>query len=128
MQDWLSEAEADLAHARASMNMGSYSWGCFAAQQACEKALKAIALATLRRRPSHFHDLTKLYFDVKSALKLKRAVVEALAELSSFYTLARYPNAGLTRPSKSISKRQAERAIRMSEEVLKEVHRVIEAA
>ncbi len=125
--DWLEEAEADLAHAKASAEMNHYSWSCFAAQQACEKALKALALVTLRRRPLHLHDLTKLYSDVEPRLKLKRAVVEGLAELSSFYTLARYPNAGLTKPSKSISKRQAERAIKISESVVREIRRVIEA-
>ena len=40
--DWLRQAEADLRHARNSLEDGDYEWGCFASHQAAEKALKAV--------------------------------------------------------------------------------------
>jgi HEPN domain-containing protein len=43
--DWLRQAQRDLEHARRSQEAGDYEWACFAAQQAAEKALKALHLA-----------------------------------------------------------------------------------
>lgn len=44
--DWLSQAEHNLNHARRSLEMGDYAWACFAAHQAAEAAVKG---AHLRR-------------------------------------------------------------------------------
>jgi HEPN domain-containing protein len=38
--DWFRQAEADLQHARNSLESGDFEWSCFAAHQAAEKALK----------------------------------------------------------------------------------------
>lgn len=51
-----------------------------------------------RKRQSHTHDLTKLYNEAKRKLKLPYETTEYLGELPSYYTQARYPNAGLARP------------------------------
>ena len=40
--DWFRQAEADLRHARHALEDGDFEWSCFAAQQAAEKALKAV--------------------------------------------------------------------------------------
>ena len=121
IRDWLKEAEADLKHAKDCLKLESFNWACFVAQQSTEKALKAFIMAFSRKRPLHTHDLTKLYNEAKGKLKLPYEITELLGELSSYYTLARYPNAGLTRPSVGISKTQTERAIAMSEKVLRAV-------
>ncbi|MFN3413433.1 MAG: HEPN domain-containing protein [Thermoanaerobaculum sp.] len=42
--DWWRQAEADLAHARHAAGDEDYEWPAFAAQQAAEKALKALIL------------------------------------------------------------------------------------
>ena len=118
IQDWLEEAETDLKHAKDCLRLESYHWACFAAQQSAEKALKAFAMGFSRKRPSHVHDLTKLYIEARNKLSLPSEVIENLGELSSYYVLARYPNAGLTRPSIGISRTQAERAITIAGKVL----------
>lgn len=41
-KDWLEQAKRDLEHARKSIGPGDYEWACFAAQQAAEKAVKAL--------------------------------------------------------------------------------------
>ncbi|CAN5691982.1 hypothetical protein BH23GEM3_BH23GEM3_05700 [soil metagenome] len=63
-RDWCRQAERDMGHARRSGGMGDHEWACFAAQQAAEKALKALlqdrggevrghsALALLRLLPT----------------------------------------------------------------------------
>ncbi|MGQ9839523.1 MAG: HEPN domain-containing protein [Anaerolineae bacterium] len=40
--DWLRQAQRDLEHARHDASDGYYEWGCFSAQQAAEKAVKAL--------------------------------------------------------------------------------------
>jgi HEPN domain-containing protein len=42
--DWFRQAEADLAAARDSLAAGHFEWACFTAQQAAEKAVKALFL------------------------------------------------------------------------------------
>lgn len=42
--DWLAQAERDLAQAESSRRQGHHEWACFAAQQAAEKAVKALNL------------------------------------------------------------------------------------
>jgi HEPN domain-containing protein len=39
---WLDQARGDLAHARNDLQDGFYDWACFSAQQAAEKAVKAV--------------------------------------------------------------------------------------
>lgn len=91
--DWFRQAERDLAHAGRSAEMGDHEWACFAAQQAAEKALKALlqhlgaevrghsALALLKLLPAGIADETE------------RTVLEGDArELDRHYIPARYPN------------------------------------
>lgn len=43
-RDWLRQAERDLEQAEDSRRAGRHKWACFAAQQAAEKAVKALHL------------------------------------------------------------------------------------
>lgn len=40
--DWMEEAKGDPEYAKSDMEHGFYNWACFSAQQASEKAVKAI--------------------------------------------------------------------------------------
>lgn len=122
--DWLDEAGEDLKHAKECIDLSRYNWGCFVAQQSSEKALKA-CLLSLRKKPPRVHDLTKLYSEIKEKMTLPEDVVENLGELSSYYSLTRYPNAGLTRPSIGISESQAERAVNVAKKIHDGVRNVI---
>jgi len=121
--DWLAEARADLRHAEASTRIGDYSWACFAAQQAAEKALKALVLHVLGEYPRG-HDLVKLYRRVREFVKLELSE-GSLARLSAYYTQARYPNAGIERPSEEITREQADEAVAVARGVVDEVSKVI---
>lgn len=116
--DWYAEAEVDLQHAASSLNAGFYNWACFSAQQAVEKALKVLIMVAKRRRPTHVHDLIVLYDDAKDVLALPEDLSTKLGELSAYYTIARYPNAGFRRPSRSIGRAQAETALFTAEKVV----------
>lgn len=41
-RDWMNQAEGDLQHAKSDVQGGYYEWACFSAQQAAEKAVKAV--------------------------------------------------------------------------------------
>jgi len=126
--DWLEEAKADFRHAIQAYRAGSHNWACFAAEQAAEKAIKAFLIGVLRRRPIHTHDLTVLHGQTRGRLKMPASTTNGLAELSAYYTGARYPNSGLNRPSVSITSIQARRAIRTARGVLAVVKRQIARA
>jgi len=119
--DWLEEAKADLRHARQALKIGSYNWACFAAEQAAEKSIKAFLIGRLGKRPVHTHDLTALCKQTQRKLKLPVVVSNHLAELSAYYTVARYPNSGLNRPSVAIGATQAKNAIKTARGVVTNV-------
>ncbi len=49
----------------------------------------------------------------------------SLSRLSVYYTVARYPNAGMERPSTGITKEQAEEAVAIAEAVIVEVEKAL---
>lgn len=95
-QEWLARAKGDLALARAPLPEGGfYEDLCFHAQQAAEKALKAVFL----HRGWAFryvHDLEELITGLRrNGLSLPEDVEEAVA-LTTYAFEARYP--GLAEP------------------------------
>lgn len=119
--DWFEEAKVDLRRAERAFEDLDYSLACFMSQQAVEKAFKAYYIGILHKRPPPVHDLVVLYRELKQDLRLSNDVEEALAELSQYYVTARYPNAGLRRPSQSFSRTQALRAIEVARHVLRKI-------
>jgi len=122
--DWLEEAKEEYATALHLFNAGRFGHACFHAQQAAEKALKASIILYKRLIPRS-HDLVELDNEVKELLDLAEDVEAGLPELSAYYTQARYPNAGLRRPSVEIGKEQARRALKLAEGILNAVARVL---
>jgi len=53
-RDWLRQAHRDLEQAEDSRRTGHHEWACFAAQQAAEKAVKALHLYSSPRYPDSF--------------------------------------------------------------------------
>jgi HEPN domain-containing protein len=91
-QSWLSHAKSDLNLARLARNHKAVlpEQVCFHAQQACEKALKAVLLSKGLGFPL-VHDIEVLLEIAKGGgLRLPRQVREAGA-LSPYAVEARYP-------------------------------------
>jgi HEPN domain-containing protein len=112
-QDWLARAKSDLALARLPLPQGAfYEDLCFHAQQAAEKALKAVYQYhgwTFR----YTHDLAERVADLKrNGLDVPAEVDEATV-LTSFAWEARYP--GLGEP---VSEQEYGEAIRHAERVV----------
>lgn len=119
-QEWLARARGDLALARVPLPPGGfYEDLCFHAQQAAEKALKAVYLHygwTFR----YVHDLEELITGLRqNGLCVPEAVEDAVV-LTSYAFEARYP--GLAEPVSDEEYRQAielaQTVVRWAEEIL----------
>jgi HEPN domain-containing protein len=87
-RDWLAQAERDLEQAVASREQGRHEWACFAAQQAAEKAVKALHLA--QGQEAWGHVVARLLRELPSPCPDE--LVEKAKVLDNFYVPARYPN------------------------------------
>jgi HEPN domain-containing protein len=112
-QDWLVRARSDLALARLPLPQDAlYEDLCFHAQQAAEKALKAVYQChgwTFR----YTHDLKELVTDLESkGLTVPPEVDDAIV-LTSFAWESRYPGLG-----EAVSEKEYRDAIRHAEAVV----------
>lgn len=112
--DWLRQAEKDISKAKLDLEWGYFEWACFTAQQAAEKAIKALfqklhgeawghgAKALLENLP--FGDRLQFYEDGRL--------------LDKFYIPTRYPN-GLPQgiPHDYFTKKEAQEAIEAAERI-----------
>lgn len=90
-QAWLARAKSNLARARLGRTSPEVAWEdpCFDAQQAAEKALKALLIALGIPFPKT-HDLERLLALVRPHLPVPPEL-EALARLNPFAVAGRYP-------------------------------------
>lgn len=91
---WLRYARENLAHAeagRAASVLNDYL--CFDAQQAVEKALKAVLISRGVRFP-HVHDLGELLRVIKESGITVPLGIDEVAVLNPFAVQARYPGWG----------------------------------
>ena len=122
--DWLESAIVDLDEARKAFERGSYHLSVFLSHQAVEKALKAYIVEHVRQRPPRTHDLVELLH--LSGLKLEAMDEELISELSPYYTIARYPNAGLRKPWREIAQGTARKFLDVAERVVDKVRGLME--
>jgi len=115
--DWMDQARGDLDHARHDVQAHFYDWACFSAQQAAEKAAKAVfqpigAEAWGRSVADLLQELSRTYPD---ASQLR----DAALELDKAYIPARYPDA---HPSGSPRRRyirvEAERLVQHADRIV----------
>ncbi len=112
--DWLTRARGDLALARVPLPEGGfYEDLCFHAQQAAEKALKAVYLSrgwTFR----YIHDLEELFTDLQAkGLSIPEQILEAVI-LTDYALDTRYP--GIANP---ITHEEYKRAVTLAERVVR---------
>lgn len=89
-RDWLNQALKDLAHAEDSLRAGRHEWACFAAQQAAEKAVKALHLSLGQEAWGHV--VARLLQELPETVSVPRTLVEKGRVLDNFYVPTRYPN------------------------------------
>ncbi len=121
-RDWWVQAEADLRHARHALEDEDYEWACFAAQQAAEKALKAVF--EQRGQQAWGHSVTRLLQALETqGVTIEAALLDAAKMLDKLYIPTRYPN-GLVEgaPTEFFTREEATHAIRCAEAILRFGH------
>ena len=88
-RDWFAQAERDLEHAEASRESGRHEWACFAAQQAAEKATKALHLHLGQEAWGHV--VARLLAELPVG-DLPEGLIDRAKVLDNFYIPTRYAN------------------------------------
>jgi HEPN domain-containing protein len=116
-KDWINQAEKDLKVAEELMKDESFEWSCFVAQQAAEKAVKAVFQKLNAAAWGHS------IFDLMRILSKKVVVNEELLNcarsLDKYYVPARYPNSFESgSPHEYFTRRDAENGIVCSRRII----------
>ncbi len=116
-RDWMEQAQGDLEHARSDRERGFYDWACFSAQQAAEKAVKAVFQKM--GAEAWGHSVSDLLQELGKHHSLPYSLMDGALELDKAYIPTRYPNAHPTgSPRRRYTDREAERLIGYAEEIV----------
>jgi HEPN domain-containing protein len=110
---WLVQGDADLAHARASIQTGFYFAAAFACHQAVEKWLKGAIIHLRRTLPPKTHNLVEL----GRVLEVPEDVMSDLRLLNPEYATSRYPDAANGVPAENYDERRANMLLQAAERV-----------
>lgn len=118
---WLRSAKEDLAYARHAAEGGFHAPACFHAQQAAEKAVKAVHYRRGARAVLG-HNVRALVQSLDPRVPTLDHHLDAARELDLFYITSRYPN-GLDSgtPAEAFSQPQAARALEAAGRILEAV-------
>ena len=89
-EDWFNQAARDLEQAQVSQKSGHHEWACFAAQQAAEKAVKALHLSL--KQEAWGHMIAQLLTELPASVNVPRELIEKGRVLDNFYMPTRYAN------------------------------------
>jgi HEPN domain-containing protein len=116
-KDWWDQGERDVRHAQHAIEDSDHEWAAFAAQQAAEKALKALIMT--RGGEPWGHSVTGLAEALPRDIELPPDVIEAASRLDKHYIPARYPNGFASGyPGKLYTRGEAETAIADAQAIL----------
>ena len=112
---WFKFAERDLRSAKKNYEIEEYHVSAFLAQQAVEKALKALHISKTGDFPK-IHDLTRL----ARMIGAPDEIVRLCAEITPAYTATRYPDV-----ASEFSKDEVRELIKSADKVIKWVRQSI---
>jgi len=116
--DWLAQAERDLEHAKQVIAGRFYEHACFGAQQASEKAVKAVYLS--RKAEGWGHRAGMLLQELAGiGVTAPTSLVDDAKLLDQYYVPARYPNGFASgAPKDFFTEEQARDAVRRAENII----------
>lgn len=128
-QRWIKEAEYNLFHAERNCHDKAYSLTCFLAEQASQKALKAV-LYLGGTRFTYIHSVRELIKEVLKTHPEFSRLLEKGAILDQYYLTTRYPDAvpEPAIPSEIFTKEQAEQALDIAKKIFDACRNLIETA
>ena len=116
-KDWIRQAQRDMDSARSQLRDEFFEWACFIAQQAAEKAVKAVLQTS--GAEAWGHSVTDLLKSIKEKFEVPDVLIEKGKHLDRFYIPARYPNGWASgTPGEYITEEDAKDAIGNSEKIL----------
>ena len=117
-QLWLRQAADDYRFGRLALRNQFHAQACFIAQQAAEKAVKAVAYH-LGMRPVVGHSIHALLKRLNARGRVTEKLLVLGGELDQYYIATRYPDAlpGIT-PSDAFSEAQARIALQAARRIL----------
>lgn len=116
-KDWLAQAKRDLNHAKHACENQDFEWSCFSAQQAAEKAVKAVFLHL--HGEGWGHSVYGLLKALAEKVEVGQDLLDAAKALDKHYIPTRYPNgfdSGI--PGDYYTKKEAQEAIRNAGEII----------
>ena len=115
--DWFNQATRDLEQAESSQQAGRHEWASFAAQQAAEKAVKALHLHLGQEAWGHV--IARLLQVLPELVPVPKDLIEKGRVLDNFYIPPRYPNSHPQgAPFEHYGPLQSEEAIRYAREII----------
>ena len=115
--DWLRQSFRDMEQANDSRSADRHEWACFAAQQAAEKAVKALHLHLGQEAWGHV--VRKLIEELPPSVAVPTALLDKARVLDSFYLPTRYANGHPEgSPFEHYGSIQSEEAIKYAGEVI----------
>lgn len=115
--DWLNQSLKDLEQAEESRRIGRHEWACFAAQQAAEKAVKALHLKMGQEAWGPV--VARLLGELSQSAIVPQELMEKGRILDNFYIPARYPNSHPEgAPFEHYGPLQSEEAIHYAREII----------
>lgn len=112
-REWLNRARGHLVRARVRIPESYLEDLCFDAQQAAEKAIKAVLICRGIDFP-YIHDLSKLLLLLERAGEQIPEAVRAAKDLSQFAVVTRYPWFG-----EAVTEEEYERVVKIAETVFR---------
>jgi HEPN domain-containing protein len=113
----MADAKGDLEHARHSAAAADFNWACFAAQQAAEKAVKALHL--LHGTVAWGHSVFELLQALPESTGVNEELLEAAVNLDRCYIPTRYADAHPAGPARRhYTKANAREAVGQAEKVV----------
>ncbi|MCS5696628.1 HEPN domain-containing protein [Desulfofundulus thermocisternus] len=115
--DRLKQAQRDLLHAKMDLKEGFYKWACFSAQQAAEKALKAVYQS--RNEMAWGHSVKELLEGLREFMNIM-PLLEGAKIPDKYYIPARYPNGFATgAPVDYFTEKEAREAVGYAEQIIR---------
>jgi HEPN domain-containing protein len=118
-REWLNRARSNLSQAKAKRKGVYLEDLCFDAQQAAEKAIKALLIKLAVNFP-YVHDLAKLLTLVEKAGQEVPEPIKRAEELSRFAVFTRYPGIG-----PSIKEKEYRETVEIAAQVVKWAENII---
>lgn len=116
--DWIEQAKYDLDHAKESQKLEHFEWACLSAQQAAEKAVKAVFYAL--QADIWGHGIARLLEQLPETIRVNTNLIEESKVLDKYYIPARYPNGLISgTPRDNFTKIDSQEAIRIAEKIIK---------